>query len=109
MPGFALQAYKNGILDPLTSKPPTNLEVIRTRHAQPRRTAPPSESAYEDYAEKVEAAPNEATMVFETGRRLLKEYPPKEGYQRVFNQAFTGFPKDVGFNSSLSAPKPDFC
>jgi hypothetical protein len=45
-------------------------------------------------------------MVFEVGGKLPKQYP--KGYKRVFNQAFTGFPKDVGFNNNLSAPQPDF-
>ncbi|KAK3371919.1 hypothetical protein B0H63DRAFT_503366 [Podospora didyma] len=48
-----------------------------------------------------------ATMVFEVGVHMLKEYDD-DGYQRVFNQPFTGFPKDVGFNNGLSAPQPDF-
>src|SRR5579862_3691808 len=34
--GFAIQAYNNGILDPLHSKPPTNLEDIQKRHAKSR-------------------------------------------------------------------------
>lgn len=105
--GFAIQAYKNGILDPLSSKPPTNLQDIRERYVQPRRTASPTESVYEDYVNTVGSAPNKATMVFEVGGQLLKKYDDK-GYQRVFNQAFTGFPKDVGFNKGLSAPQPDF-
>lgn len=46
-------------------------------------------------------------MVFEVGGRLLKKYDDK-GYRRAFNQAFTGFPKDVGFSKGLSAPQPDF-
>ncbi|KAK0742203.1 hypothetical protein B0T21DRAFT_125650 [Apiosordaria backusii] len=105
--GFAIQAYKNGILNPLSSKPPTNLEDMRKRVAGSRRTASPTESVYEDYVDTVEGAVNEATMVFEVGGKLLKEYP-KKGYTRAFNQAFTGFPKDVGFNNGLSAPQPDF-
>jgi hypothetical protein len=32
-PGFAVQARKNGILDPRTSSPPENLEEIRRRFA----------------------------------------------------------------------------
>lgn len=62
---------------------------------------------YKDYVDTVGRAHNEATMVFEVGGQLLKRYP-REGYSRVFNQAFTSFPKDAGFNSSLSAPQPDF-
>ncbi|KAF3061174.1 hypothetical protein GL218_03755 [Daldinia childiae] len=105
--GFAIQAYNNGILDPLSSNPPTNIEDIRTRYAQSRGTASPIKSMYEDYVDTVGRARNEATMVFEVGWQLLKNYP-REGYNRVFNQAFTGFPKDAGFNSGLSAPQPDF-
>ncbi|KIH92779.1 hypothetical protein SPBR_02779 [Sporothrix brasiliensis 5110] len=104
--GFALQARKNGILDPRSSKPPQNLEDLRERLARSRETASPPESAYDDYVDQVERAKNEATMVIKTSVRLLKEYP--KGYDQAFNQAFTGIPKDVGFNNGLSAPQPDF-
>ncbi|KAJ2898374.1 uncharacterized protein MKZ38_003965 [Zalerion maritima] len=103
---FALQARENSIFEPRRFKPPTNLEHIRKRHAQSRTTASPPELVYNDYIDRVEGAENEATMVFEVGSRLLKEYP--KGYKRVFNQAFTGFPRNVGFNNGLSAPQPDF-
>ncbi|KAK0630502.1 hypothetical protein B0T17DRAFT_589996 [Bombardia bombarda] len=86
MSGFATQAQKNGILQPRCSKPP---------------------SEYKRYVNKVEGARNEATMVYEVGKKLLKEYDDT-GYHRVFNQAFTAFPKDVGLNNALSAPQPDF-
>jgi hypothetical protein len=46
-------------------------------------------------------------MVVEVSRHMLKEYDD-EGYHQSFNQAFTGFPKNVGFNNGLSAPYPDF-
>ncbi|KAI1122712.1 hypothetical protein F5Y10DRAFT_69412 [Nemania abortiva] len=104
--GFAIQAYENGILGPSASKPPTNLEEIRRRYTEPRRSASPTESVYRGYIDTVEAADNEATMIFEVGGHLLKKYD--NGYKRAFNQAFTGFPKDVGFNNSLSPPQPDF-
>ncbi|KAK3935481.1 hypothetical protein QBC46DRAFT_323223 [Diplogelasinospora grovesii] len=105
--GFADKAYKNGILHPRHSKPPTNLDDIRQLHARSRVTASPPESEYKRYVNSVEVAPNEATMVYKVGGKLLKEYDDK-GYHQVFNQAFTGFPKDVGFNNGLSAPQPDF-
>ena len=104
--GFAIRAYENGILHPIKSKPPKNLEAIRKRLGQSRETTSPPESQYEDYVYGVEVAPNEATMVVEVGKKLLKEYP--RAYSKVYNQAFTGFPKDVGFNNGLSAPQPDF-
>jgi hypothetical protein len=43
-------------------------------------------------------------MLLETSK-LLKEYG--RGYRRVYNQAFNDFPKNVGFNTGLSAPQPD--
>lgn len=107
MSGFAIQAYKNGILNSTNSKPPTNLKDIHGRYAQSRKTASPTQSVYEHYVNKTGKAHNEATMVFEVGTKLLKDYDDK-GYLRTFNQAFTGFPKDVGFNHSLSVPQPDF-
>jgi hypothetical protein len=107
MPGFAIQAYKNGILDPLGSKRPTNFKDIRTRYAQSRGTASPTESIYEDYVDTIGYAPNKATMVVEVDRQLLKSYP-REDYNRAFNQAFTAFPKDAGFNNGLPAPQPGF-
>ncbi|EFY93339.1 hypothetical protein MAC_00577 [Metarhizium acridum CQMa 102] len=105
--GFAIHAYKNGILDPVSSKPPENLEDIRERAVRSRATASPTESDYRRYVNRVEVAPNEATMVVEVSGQLLKKYDD-EGYHQVFNQAFTGFPKDVGFNNGLSVPQPDF-
>ena len=105
MSGFANKARKNGILDPRSSKPPKNLKEIRERHSKTRATASPPESVYNDYADRVEKAKNEATMVVETSE-LLKKYP--KGYDRVFNQAFTGLPRNLGFNNGLSAPQPDF-
>ncbi|KAK4133511.1 hypothetical protein BT67DRAFT_404805 [Trichocladium antarcticum] len=104
--GFALQAGKNGVLDPLSSKPPKNLEDIITRHGRSRETASPPNSVHEDYLDTVESAINESTIICDM-LPLFKTYP-NEGYKKAFNQAFTGFPKGVGFNNGLSAPQPDF-
>lgn len=104
--GFAVQARENGILDPVGSKPPKNLEEVRQQLAASRKTVSPSESVYEDYVYAVRGADNEATMVGET-LPLLKTYP-REPYKKMLNQAFTAFPSKVGFNNGLSAPQPDF-
>ncbi|KAK5652987.1 hypothetical protein OQA88_9467 [Cercophora sp. LCS_1] len=104
--GFADKARNNGILPPPYSKPPKNLKDIRQQQAKSRATTSPPESVYNDYVNRVDGAGNKSTIVVETSRRLLKEYP--KGYNRAFNHAFTGYPKDVGFNNGLSAPQPDF-
>ena len=105
--GFVEKAYKNNILHPHHSKPPTNSENIRERHAGSRKTASPTEPEYKRYANNIGKAGNEATMVVEVSGHMLKNYDDS-GYQRAFNRAFTGLPKDVGFNNGLSAPQPDF-
>ncbi|KAK3293692.1 uncharacterized protein B0H64DRAFT_419366 [Chaetomium fimeti] len=92
---FAIQAHKNGILNPAFSKSPKNLQSITKRLARSRETVSPTESVYKSYVDKVAGAPNQATMVFEVGRIAL-------------SQTFTGFPEDVGFDNGLPAPQPDF-
>src|SRR5579862_2036110 len=82
--GFAIQAYNNGILDPLHSKPPTNLEDTQKRHARSIKTISPPESVHGTYVHRVGSAVNEAAMVVEVGGKLLKEYEDR-GYQRAFN------------------------
>src|SRR3569833_1008647 len=106
-PGFASRARDNGIIATISSKPPTNLDEIHRRLARPRAPASPQLSAYESYAHAVRTAPNEATIACEANRGLLKKYPGN-GYKTAVDQAFTGYPKDVGFNNGLTAPQPDF-
>ncbi|KAJ2995437.1 hypothetical protein NUW58_g1274 [Xylaria curta] len=79
--GFDVRARKNGMLDPRSSKPPTNLKDLEKRHTQSRGSASPTESAYKGYVDTVERAGNEATMVVEA---------------------------NVGFNNGLTTPQPDF-
>ncbi|KAM0424848.1 hypothetical protein ACHAPT_009904 [Fusarium lateritium] len=61
---------------------------------------------YESYAERARDAPNEATMANVFMRHILKT--PVPGYDQVLDREFTGFPKNVGFNNGLPAPKPDY-
>ncbi|KAL1888381.1 hypothetical protein Sste5346_009588 [Sporothrix stenoceras] len=105
--GFDVQGMKNGILEPEESKPPANLQEIRERMAKPRESASPPASEYECYVDNVKHAGTESTMVFDVGIQLLKRHWGN-GYYKSMNQAFTAFPKDVGFNNNLSSPQPDF-
>jgi hypothetical protein len=104
---FAIQAHENGIVRPASSKAPTNLKARQERGAQSRGSVSPTESEHGHYVGMIGNATNEATMVFEVGSVLLKKYNDTS-YPRVLNQAFTGFPQDVGFNNGLSPPQPDF-
>ncbi|KAI0407325.1 hypothetical protein F4802DRAFT_555040 [Xylaria palmicola] len=104
--GFAIRALRNGILDHLSSKTPSNIKAIRRQHARSRGTASPPEIKFERYARRVLMASNESTMVHVVGNHMLKEYDD-DNYQKSFNQQFTAFPRDVGLNNGLSAPQPD--
>ncbi|KAI1149479.1 hypothetical protein F4825DRAFT_430352 [Nemania diffusa] len=104
--GFAIQADRNGILNFQFSKPPTNLEEIRERYIEPRKSVSPPESLYEEYLDEVMFNDSETTIMCTAGPHLLKKY--KGGYKRTYNQPFTAFPKNVGFNNGLSAPQPDY-
>ena len=104
--GFEVQATKNGILLSTNSKAPKNAEDLVGRLNQSRDTASPTESIFGDYVDTVTKVPNEATTSHETVP-LLKGYRDR-AYSRAWNQAFTAYPKNVGFNNGLSAPQPDF-
>ncbi|KAI1276244.1 hypothetical protein F5Y07DRAFT_137939 [Xylaria sp. FL0933] len=105
--GFAVQARENGILLPLECERPTNADEILERHARSRATPPPTEPEFRRFVKKAEKAGNESTIVVESSGFFLKDYDDGD-YDRSFNRQFTSFPKDVGFNNSLSAPQPDF-
>lgn len=103
--GFQEAAFQNGILDPNYSKPPANLGHRQDRLERARDTASPSESDYRYFASAIRSAPNEASVLYETST-LLKRYD-EPGYHKRFNQSFSNFPKNVGFNNGLSAAQPD--
>jgi hypothetical protein len=106
-PGFQDAAFDNGILNPENSKPHTNLKKSKVQINRTRDTVSPSESEYEKFAHKIRTAPNEQTVLLQTSS-LLKEYGTDDSrYSRVYNQAFIAFPKNVGFNTGLSAAQPD--
>ncbi|KAI1126900.1 hypothetical protein F5Y10DRAFT_278439 [Nemania abortiva] len=106
-PSFARKARKNGILHPIESEPPANLEVLRERYAQSRRSPSPTPSEFECYRETVSMAMNESTIQWEIGSELLKKHR-SSGFIRALDQQCTAFPKNVGFNNGLRTLKPDF-
>jgi len=97
--GFAA----NGVLDQKDSKPPVNINNLYETLDRARKSPSPTPADFAKHVDAVDDAPNGATILYESN--LLKEYDDK-GYVRVFNQAFTAFPQDLGFNRGLSAPQP---
>jgi hypothetical protein len=105
--GFQDIAFDNGILNPVNSKPPPDLDQLEERADRARDTASPTESEYQKFAYKIQTARNEQTVLLQTSQ-LLKEYETIDsGYSKVYDYPFNAFPKNVGFNNGLSAAKPD--
>ena len=90
MSGFTIQANKNGIPNPISSKPPINLENICKQVAGSRKTALPPELAYKRYARTVATAPNKAAIVIKVSGRLLKELDNK-GYKKYLTRHLLAF------------------
>jgi hypothetical protein len=105
--GFQDIAFDNGILNPVNSKPPADLDYMQDDANRTRDTESPSESEYQKYVYKIQTARNEQTVLLQTSQ-LLKEYDGADsGYSKVYNHPFNTFPKNVGFNDGLSAAQPD--
>ncbi|KAL2135145.1 hypothetical protein VTI74DRAFT_9576 [Chaetomium olivicolor] len=105
--GFANQAFTNGILPPVRSEPPKNLDEIRERLARSRGSPQPPALEYRCYTSRVGSALTENTVIVTMSPTFVKGYHD-EGYRAEYNQAFSAFPREVGFNNGLSPPHPDF-
>ncbi|KLU90686.1 hypothetical protein MAPG_10538 [Magnaporthiopsis poae ATCC 64411] len=106
-PGFANKTYENGILPPISSKPPANLDQILKRYARSRATASPPTSEHGLYNNNVSTASTKTTVLIEVSEPLKRH--GDRGYGREFNQPFTNIPLNAEYNNGLSAPpQPDF-
>lgn len=105
-PGFEARAFDNGVLNPPNSKPPVNIDDLRTRLNMPRRSSSPSETRFRAYSHAVQTAPNEDSIVH-IAARLFNDFEDDPQYTQVYNQTLNLFPHNVGFNDGLSAPQPD--
>jgi hypothetical protein len=104
-PRFQKIAAKNGILVPMESTEPNNFDEIWNRLNRPRQSASPDAAAYREYLFDAATAGNEDT-VKQAVIGHLKKYNDGS-YRSAYNQQFTEYPDNVGFNDGLSAPKPD--
>lgn len=110
--GFEEKLRANGVLPTTASsrQPPGNRAQIRTYLDKTRASASPTLSQHEDYIDAYTNAGNEADMVHVFSTHVLKEPTRqlrKQGYDSNRDKQWVDFPRDVGFNNSLSAPKPD--
>jgi hypothetical protein len=104
-PRFQEIAVKNGVLIPMQSNEPNNFSEIYNYFNRPRESVSPDVADYKEYLYDAVTADNEDT-VRQAVLAQLKKYKD-EGYRSAYNQQFTEYPSDVGFNNGLSTPKPD--
>lgn len=113
--GFEEAIRRNGIPEQwrtqITRLP--NQDEIEARLNASRASASPTVSFYQVYVEAASDAGNEVGTVDALNRGVLKDTRwdsamVKEKYRAQWDKQWTDYPKDVGFNNGLSAPKPDY-
>lgn len=87
---------------------PENLDDIANRATRSRETASPPESMFKRHIKATGKGNSSEMAILVEMSPLLKTYDDDDGYSREFNRAFTGLPKNLGFNNGLSAPQLDF-
>ncbi|KAK4451263.1 hypothetical protein QBC34DRAFT_401595 [Podospora aff. communis PSN243] len=102
---FERRAYHNGILDPIASRPPQGLSIIRNYTTQRRTSTQPSERAHQTYFDKVSNSYNENDISHLIQSRIMREYNDPQ-YNRAHGRAITEIPSQ-DFNNGLSNPFPD--
>lgn len=113
--GFEDVARRNGIppqrMTQISRLP--NQDEIEARLNASRASASPTVSFYQAFSTVADEAGNEASTVNVLNGFVIKDTSKdlgliKERYVTKWDQQWTDYPKDVGFNNGLSAPKPDY-
>ncbi|MCJ1472463.1 hypothetical protein MMC13_001111 [Lambiella insularis] len=105
-PQFARMAEENGILDRFDSIDPVNFDEVRTRLEQSRNSPEPDLQEFKDFCKRIQLSQNEQGVAQAIIPLLCRR--TSEGYTQIYDQKFTMFPSNVGFNDGLSPAKPDF-
>lgn len=113
--GFEDELRKNNVPDvgetQLSSLP--DQDEIEAELRASRASGSPTLSFYQAFNKTISKADNEATTVNILNRFVLKDTSAdlgmiKEEYDAKWDKQWTDYPKDIGFNNGLSAPKPDY-
>lgn len=114
-PGFRQALRKNRVLDQMgdqfTDLP--DQDEIEARLNAPRGSPSPTVSFYKLFAAIADPDDNEASIInvldcYVLQRPSLDDNLIKEQYRAKVKRQWTDYPKDVGFNNGLSAPKPTY-
>ncbi|POS71694.1 hypothetical protein DHEL01_v209914 [Diaporthe helianthi] len=109
--GFENRALQNGVLDAVRSgKQPVVDTDVKKKLLASRDSASPTQSQYNKFADRIVEASNEQGTIAVYSKYIFQDTEDAYfdiGYRRKEDKMWTEFPKNVGFNNGLSAPKPD--
>lgn len=103
----------NGAISVLKSRkiPPSNKDEATAYALKLRESASPTSSQQDYYLEELEQTSNEREVEELMCGNILKPHRIPElreiNYRAKIDKQWAAYPKDVGFNNGLSAPKPD--
>lgn len=113
-PHFEETFRVNGGLSTLDSSrhPPSNKEEIKAYLNKSRGSASPTSSQHRSFLYSLDKASNEREIEALFQGRVLKETNKEPALEAIdyganIDKQWVAFPKNVGFNNGLSAPKPD--
>lgn len=113
-PTFEPKLRQNGVQRVTASyrRPPVNLDEMERRLRQSRKTASPTPEEHLLYSRYFDNATNKRDIENALGHFVLKQPEATlelsdTRYVSHIDKQWVDFPKDVGLNNQLSAPKPD--
>ncbi|KAI7787144.1 hypothetical protein LA080_000480 [Diaporthe eres] len=109
--GFENSALDNGVLDAVRSGKQAVVDSdVKMKLLASRESASPTQSQYDKFADRIVEASNEQGTIAVYSKYIFQDTEDTHfdiGYRRKEDKMWTEFPKNVGFNNGLSAPKPD--
>lgn len=109
--GFEDRALDNGVLDAVRSGKQGVVESdVKKRLLASRGSASPTQSQYNKFADRIVEASNKQGIIAVYSKYIFQDTEDTHfgiGYRRKEDKKWTEFPKNVGLNNSLPAPKPD--
>lgn len=109
--GFENRALENGVFDAVRSGKQTVADAdVKKKLLASRGSTSPTQSQYNKFADRIVEASNEQGAIAVYSKYIFQDTEDAYfdiGYRRKEDKMWTEFPKNVGFNNGLSAPKPD--
>ncbi|KAG6353680.1 hypothetical protein INS49_005389 [Diaporthe citri] len=109
--GFENRALDNGVLDAVRSGKQAVVDSdAKKKLLASRGSASPTQSQYNKFADRIVEASNEQGTIAVYSKYIFQDTEDTHfdiGYRRKEDKMWIEFPKNVGFNNGLSAPKPD--